>query len=75
MKKAELFEFEGQMLSASQVHKLIPAISQYAALRYLRKGMRTRQAMLSYNPKEVARAASIAYAKQHPLTGFYREKD
>jgi len=42
------FSFEGELLTVSEVQQRVPALSKNCIRNYLRRGMNTKQEMLTY---------------------------
>jgi hypothetical protein len=49
--KPRLFDFEGEQLSAAEIQRRVPAISETSVRQHLAAGRNTREAMLTYRPQ------------------------
>jgi hypothetical protein len=67
---ARRFEFEGEQLTLREIRARVPALSESNVRTLLRKGMRTRAAMLAYDPATWRREAGIRGRAAAEAGGF-----
>ncbi len=70
MTRAELFDFEGQQMTATQVNAIVTCLSRPAVVVGLRAGRNTRALLTQYNGKTASVAATRKHIKANPLPSY-----
>jgi hypothetical protein len=69
------YDFEGEQLTAAEVQRRVPALSESAVREHLRAGRNTREAMLTHRPKWAKPSDAVRFPMKVAKTAAHERRE